>query len=301
VNDADVGGEGYSMDVPAPFMVDPEDSTQLLIGTCRVWRGPANGAGWSSTNAVSPILDQQASTGPCSGNSLIRSLAAMQISGGGEVVYVGMYGALDGGGNAAGHVFSASYTLGTGWTAWADLTHNPVTAPVAASAINIYELDISSLSIDPHDSTGQTVYATVEGFSSPTEMVETVYRSTNGGASWLNLTANLPWAPVNSVTVDPQSATTVYVAADAGVYFTTLVSSCSNSASVCWSAFGTGLPEAPVVQLSAAPLDASATVLTAGTYGRGIWDAPLWTSETGLTTAVTSPPNPVVFPNPVAD
>ncbi len=301
VNDADVGGDGYSMDVPAPFMVDPEDSTQLLIGTCRVWRGPANGAGWSSTNAVSPILDQQASTGPCSGNSLIRSLAAMQISGGGEVVYVGMYGALDGGGNAAGHVFSASYTLGTGWTAWADLTHNPVTAPVAASAINIYELDISSLSIDPHDSTGQTVYATVEGFSSPTEMVETVYRSTNGGASWLNLTANLPWAPVNSVTVDPQSATTVYVAADAGVYFTTLVSSCSNSASVCWSAFGTGLPEAPVVQLSAAPLDASATVLTAGTYGRGIWDTPLWTSETGLTTAVTSPPNPVVFPNPVAD
>jgi hypothetical protein len=301
VNDADVGGDGYSMDVPAPFMVDPEDSTQLLIGTCRVWRGPANGAGWSSTNAVSPILDQQASTGPCSGNSLIRSLAAMQISGGGEVVYVGMYGALDGGGNAAGHVFSASYTLGTGWTAWADLTHNPVTAPVAASAINIYELDISSLSIDPHDSTGQTVYATVEGFSSPTEMVETVYRSTNGGASWLNLTANLPWAPVNSVTVDPQSATTVYVATDAGVYFTTLVSSCSNSASVCWSAFGTGLPEAPVVQLSAAPLDASATVLTAGTYGRGIWDAPLWTSETGLTTAVTSPPNPVVFPNPVAD
>ncbi len=131
--------------------------------------------------------------------------------------------------------------------------------------------------------------------------METVYRSTNGGASWLNLTANLPWAPVNSVTVDPQSATTVYVATDVGVYFTTLVASCSNPASVCWSAFGTGLPEAPVVQLSAAPLGALSTVLTAGTYGRGIWDAPLWTSETGLTTAVTSPPNPVVFPTPVPD
>ncbi len=301
VNDADVGGDGYSMGVPAPFMVDPEDSTQLLIGTCRVWRGPANGVGWSSTNAVSPILDQQASSGPCSGNSLIRSLAAMQISGGGEVVYVGMYGALDGGGNAAGHVFSSTYTPSTGWSAWADLTHNPVTAPVAASAININELDISSLFIDSHDSTGQTVYATLEGFSSPTEMVETVYRSTNGGASWLNVTANLPWAPVNSLTVDPQSATTVYVATDLGVYFTALVANCSNSASVCWSAFGSGLPEAPVVQLSAAPLDAPATVLTAGTYGRGIWDAPLWTSETGLTTAIISPPNPVVFPRPVAD
>jgi hypothetical protein len=301
VTDADVGGDGYSMGVPAPFMVDPVDPTQLLIGTCRVWRGPANGVGWSATNAVSPILDQQASAGPCSGNSLIRSLAAMQIAGGGEVVYVGMYGYLDGGGNAAGHVFSSTYTPGTGWSAWVDLTHNPVTAPVAASAINVYEFDISSLSIDPHDSTGQTVYATVEGFSSPTEVVDTIYRSTNGGASWLNLTANLPWAPANSVTVDPQSATTVYVATDLGVYFTTLIASCSNPASVCWSAFGTGLPEAPVVELSAAPLGAPTTVLTAGTYGRGIWDTPLWTSETGLTTAITSPPNPVVFTTPVPD
>jgi hypothetical protein len=300
ITDADVGGDGYAMGVPAPFMVDPLDHTQLLIGTCRVWRGPANGIGWP-TNAVSPILDQQAFTGPCSGNSLIRSLAAMMIAGGGEVVYVGMYGALDGGGDAAGHIFSSTYTPGTGWSVWADLTHNPVTAPVAASAINIHEFDISSLYIDPHDSTGQTVYATVEGFSSPTEVVETVYRSTNGGASWQNLTANLPWAPANSVTVDPQSATTVYVATDLGVYFTTLVASCANPASVCWSAFGTGLPEAPVVELSAAPLDASATVLTAGTYGRGIWETPLWTSETGLTTAITSPPNPVVFPTPVAD
>ena len=106
---------------------------------------------------------------------------------------------------------------------------------------------------------------------------------------------------MNSVTVDPQSATTVYVATDVGVYFTTLIDSCSNPASVCWSAFGTGLPKAPVVQLSAAPLGAPNTVLTAGTYGRGIWDAPLWTSETGLTTAVASPPNPVVFSTPVPD
>ena len=301
VTDADVGEDGKDMGAPAPFLVDPEDPTQLLIGTCRVWRGPANGVGWSGTNAVSPILDQQASASPCSGNSLIRSLAAMQIAGGGEVVYVGMYGALDGGGNAAGHVFSSTYTPGTGWSSWKDLTHNQVTAPVPASAINVYELDISSLYIDPHDSTGQTVYATVEGFSSPTQSVQTVYRSTDGGASWQNLTSNLPWAPANSVVVDPQSANSVYVATDAGVYFTTQIASCANLSSVCWSAFGTGLPEAPVVQLSAAPLGASATVLTAGTYGRGIWDTPLWTSETGLTTAIISPPNPVVFTTPVPD
>ncbi len=53
VSDADVGGDGDAMPTPAPFLVDPLDPTQLLIGTCRVWRGPADGSGWSGSNAIS--------------------------------------------------------------------------------------------------------------------------------------------------------------------------------------------------------------------------------------------------------
>lgn len=225
----------------------------------------------------------------------------MATSGGGEVVYAGTYGALDEGGNAAGQVFSIAYHSSTGWSAPQNLTQNPVTAPSQSGKMNALDLDISSLYIDTHDLSGQTVYATVEGFSGPTQAVPTLYRSTNGGASWANMTGNLPWAPASSVVVDPQSATTVYVATDVGVYFTTGIGSCANPGPVCWSAFGTGLPEAPAVQLSAAPLDASAAVLTAGTYGRGIWQTPLWTSETGLTTAITIPPNPVIFTTPVPE
>jgi hypothetical protein len=303
VTDADVGGDGYSMGVPAPFLVDPADPTQLLIGTCRVWRGPAGGTGWSGAKA-SLILDQLASPGPCSGNALIRSLAAMEIAGGGEVVYAGMYGDwgdLGLGGNAPGQVFSVTYNPASGWSNPQNLTLNPVTLPSQSGALNALNLDISSITIDPHDLTGQTVYVTVEGFSNPEDAVPTIYRSTNGGASWVNLTANLPWAPANSVAVDPQSANTVYVATDVGVYFTTGVGSCTNPSPNCWSLFGAGLPKAPVVQLSAAPLTASAPVLTAGTYGRGIWQTPLWSSETGVTTAITSPPSPVIFTTPVAE
>jgi hypothetical protein len=291
------------MGVPAPFLVDPADPTQLLIGTCRVWRGPAGGTGWSGAKA-SLILDQLASPGPCSGNALIRSLAAMEIAGGGEVVYAGMYGDwgdLGLGGNAPGQVFSVTYNPASGWSNPQNLTLNPVTLPSQSGALNALNLDISSITIDPHDLTGQTVYVTVEGFSNPEDAVPTIYRSTNGGASWVNLTANLPWAPANSVAVDPQSANTVYVATDVGVYFTTGVGSCTNPSPNCWSLFGAGLPKAPVVQLSAAPLTASAPVLTAGTYGRGIWQTPLWSSETGVTTAITSPPSPVIFTTPVAE
>jgi hypothetical protein len=61
ITDADVGGDGLTMTSPAPFLVDPRDHTQLLIGTCRVWRGPASGVGWSSSDAISPIFDNHAS------------------------------------------------------------------------------------------------------------------------------------------------------------------------------------------------------------------------------------------------
>jgi hypothetical protein len=100
--------------------------------------------------------------------------------------------------------------------------------------------------------------------------------------------------------VDPQSAGTVYLATDAGVYFTTQVSSCVNLPSTCWSVFGSGLPEAPVVALSASPATASANVLTAGTYGRGVWQIPLWTAGASLTTATVSP-NPLTFPSQASE
>jgi hypothetical protein len=54
------------------------------------------------------------------------------------------------------------------------------------------------------------------------------------------------------------------------------------------------LPHAPVVQLSAAPQSASLSVLAAATYGRGVWQIPLWTAGTLLTTATVSP-GPLTF------
>ena len=280
--------DGLTMNTPAPFLVDPVDPTQLLIGTCRVWRGPASGIGWSGGNAISPILDEQASPGPCSGNSLIRSMAAMPLPNGGEVVYVGIYGSLDGGATLPGHVLSATYNSASGnWSSWQDLTLNPVTNDT--QAMNYYGLDISSIFIDSHDTTGKTVYVTVAGIANPADEVQVVYRSTDGGAHWADLTSNLLAAPANSVAVDPQDANTVYIATDAGVYFTTQIATCANGGSACWSAFGSGLPATPVVQLSAAPAGSSAQVLVAATYGRGIWQTPLWTATTGLTTAIASP------------
>src|SRR5205814_602950 len=57
----------------------------------------------------------------------------------------------------------------------------------------------------------------------------------------------------------------------------------------CWSPFGNGLPGSPVVALSSSPVTTSPNVLVAGTFGRGVWQIPLATSGTQLTTGSISP------------
>jgi hypothetical protein len=286
VNDADVSYDGDDMAVPAPFLVDPLDDSQLLIGTCRIWRGPASGS-WSTSDAISEIFDIDATTFPCNGDGLIRTLAVLKLSSTTERIYVGMYGSASYGGNAAGHVFSATYDSSSSTApSWTDLTLHTVAND--SQALNYYGFDISGIAIDSHDSTGQTVYVTVAGIKNPLEDVRTVYRSTNGGATWTDITANLPAAPANAVVVDPQNASVVYVATDVGVYYTTNVSNCTLTGAVCWAVFGAGLPEAPVVALSAAPATASAQVLAAATYGRGIWQTALWSANSGSSLATAS-------------
>jgi hypothetical protein len=139
--------------------------------------------------------------------------------------------------------------------------------------------------VDAHDATGATVYATVMGFSGNGVSEPHVYRSIDGGAHWANISNNLPNAPANNVLVDPNSADTVYVALDTGVYVTTAVSTCATATVSCWSVYGTGLPNAPVTQLAAATSVAGGAtgLLRAGTYGRGIWQIPLVTATSSGT------------------
>lgn len=288
VNNADVAGDGATMTRPAPFLVDPLDPTQLLIGTCRIWRGPADSSAWSGADAISPFLDGVTGRTSCNGDALVRSLAAMALPGGSEVIYVGMFGSLDGGVNKSGHVFSAVFNPSSSTApAWQDRISSPVSNDTMG--FNVYGFDISSIYIDPHDTTGNTVYVTVEGLGNPQQAVRVIYRSTDGGAHWMTLSSNLPETPASSVVVDPLDANTVYLATDAGVYSTRQIANCAMAASNCWAPFGSGLPQAPVVALSAAPPTASVNVLAAATYGRGIWQIPLWTAGTQSTTATVTP------------
>ncbi|HWZ11574.1 MAG TPA: choice-of-anchor D domain-containing protein, partial [Acidobacteriaceae bacterium] len=253
----------------APFVLDPVDQTRVLVGTCRLWRGSADGTGWSAANAISTMFDghQQPS---CNGNSVVRSIAAAgpQTPSGSQVIYVGMAA----GGSAGGHVL-ANYAAdqATGSTVWTDIALSPVANDVAnGGRFNAAGFDISSVTADPHDVTGKTVYATVAGFSGNGISAPLVYRSTDGGANWQNITSNLPVAPANALLVDARDANTLYIALDSGVYVTNTVTNCALLTANCWSSYLTGLPTAPVTSLSQIAI-AGQSVLRAGTAGRGIW------------------------------
>ena len=147
-------------------------------------------------------------------------MAAMALPGGGEVIYVGMYGAADGGRTLAGHVLSATLDRGiSACRSWRDLTLNPVTNDTVA--MNAYGLDISSIFIDPHDATGNTVYVTVDGCPIRRKRCRWSIARRTAGRTGRMITSNLPLSPANSLVVDPQDANTAYIATDAGVFSTT--------------------------------------------------------------------------------
>jgi hypothetical protein len=273
--------------VDPPFLLDPALPANLITGTCRIWRGPAEGGSlWSISNLLSTPLSGPGSGACTTVDALIRSIgvggAAVVSSNprnaGSVVLYAGMAGVLDGGGFAGGHLYATlTGQTNTGGSAWMDRTASVVSNDIANSGqFNPGGFDLSSIYVDPHDASGFTVYVTVKGFGYPH-----VYRSTDAGASWLSLSGNLPDAPANAVVVDPNDSSIVYVAMDTGVYVATAVDTCANAN--CWSPYGTGLPNAPVTQLNVQTAvsvagSTKAGALRAGTYGRGIWQIPLVTA-----------------------
>jgi hypothetical protein len=292
--------------IDAPWLLDPALISNVVIGTCRIWRGPAaTGSSWSSSNAISRMLGGTQSTACTATNPAIRSLAASgpattstsAQNSGSSILYAGLAGTLDGGGTLGGHIFTTtSAATATNTSAWTDIATSAVTN-VTGGAFNPGNFDISSLAADPHDATGKTIYATIMGFVGNGINAAHLYRSTNAGATWTNISSNLPNAPANSVVIDPNDANTLYVALDTGVYVTTQVATCATTN--CWSIYGTALPNAPVVALAASATlptgDGRIGELRAATYGRGLWQIPLLTAATATQPAITLNPTSLTF------
>jgi hypothetical protein len=90
-----------------------------------------------------------------------------------------------------------------------------------------------------------------------------IFKTTNAGQSWINISGNLPNIPLNWITLDPLNPDFLYLATNAGVF----VATDGGVVNEKWHSLGTGLPHVPVTQLTIVP----GPNLMAATYGRNVW------------------------------
>jgi photosystem II stability/assembly factor-like uncharacterized protein len=106
---------------------------------------------------------------------------------------------------------------------------------------------------------GRTAYVTFGGYlGSPSSHV---FRTTNGGTSWTNVSSNLPDVPVLTMAIDPNDPTDLFIGTDVGVFRST-------NSGASWVSYNAGLPNVSVYDLK---FHAGTKDLWAATYGRGVW------------------------------
>lgn len=118
---------------------------------------------------------------------------------------------------------------------------------------------VTRVRVDPANA--DVVYVTLSGFRQGDSAAH-VFRSDDAGATWTDISGNLPNAPVNDMVLAQGG---LYVASDLGVF-------ASPSGGRGWYAVGRGLPNAPVMELR---MHESTSTLYAGTFGRGIYSVRL--------------------------
>lgn len=247
--------DGDSSNFYTPYILDPAKPTQIILGTCRVWRGPNVSSGWPNNSIANAISHQlgSSSDATCGGNSdPIQALAAGGPSNanGSSVIYAGTSG---------GHVYMTA-NANQGIATWNDVT----------STIDPNGYPVSAVAIDPHDPTGMTAYAGIQGFNGGS--FGHVWMTTNGGAAWTDITDGMPDVPVNDIAVDPDHANAIFVASDTGVF------SISGGAAVevgPMPGAGAGyLPNVAVLHVAMYE-NGSDKRLRAFTHGRGAWETAL--------------------------
>jgi photosystem II stability/assembly factor-like uncharacterized protein len=222
-----------------PVVLDPANPAVLYHGGERLNRS-SNRAQPGTWSVVSPSLSNPASgTDPSYPFGTLTTVAAAKTNP--NVIYAGtddgwLWGTKD---------------LGVTWTRFTDP--------------DLPTRWVTHVAVDPTDA--NIAYVTYSGLRN-TDNNAHVLRTIDGGASWTDISSNLPLAPTQDVVVDPTNPNRLFVATDLGVFVANIAKAKSQNPTVKWYRLGHGLPSAPVNDLE---YQASTNTLFAATYGRSIW------------------------------
>lgn len=102
-----------------------------------------------------------------------------------------------------------------------------------------------------------TIYGSASNFTDGNK----VYKSTDGGRSWTNISGNLPNIPANCIAIHDDGEETIYVGMDVGIYF-------KNQSTPQWTLMNVDLPNVEIRELE---IKESTDQIYVATYGRGVW------------------------------
>lgn len=104
------------------------------------------------------------------------------------------------------------------------------------------------------------IYATCSGYGA-----HHIYRSEDNGASFVDISTQLPDLPANSIAIDPANNQHLFVGTDAGVFL-------SLDGGSTWLPFNEGLPLCPILTVK---VHKASRTLYAGTFGRSAFSVPI--------------------------
>ena len=210
-----------------PVIMDPNNSNILYYGTNRVYRTTNGAANWT---AISPDLTDD---GPRLGTVTTIDVAATNSN----VIYAG---------TDDSHVWVTTDN-GTTW--------NDVSASLPYRWV-------TRVIVDPNNESN--VYVTFSGLKWHDPQPH-VFKSSDKGNNWTDISSNLPDAPVNAFAVDNNDPNRLYLGSDVGAFM-------SFNGGVSWQPIADGLPTVSVYDMK---IHSTENYLAIGTHGRSMYKVDL--------------------------
>ena len=233
---------GDRSDFYVPEVMNQGNPNQLFLGTYRVYRtdnAKADAASDVHWTAISGDLTSGC-TGGAPNGARGCMVSAIGVSSGGDGVYAG--------------------TL-EGWISFSpDAVTNPAPTWKRVGKNDLPNRPVADIKVDR--SNDLLAFAAFNGFNKATpSRPGHVFKTTDGGKKWTDVSSNLPDAPVNSIELDASYPDTIYAGTDVGLFVT-------YNGGKSWQVLGSGFPTTEVGQIN---LDPTNRNLQVGSYGRGAW------------------------------
>jgi len=238
----------------SPLAMHPIDSAILYFGTYRIWKTTNSGNHWTAVSLDLTDGDFGTSYHTVSTIAVNPNYSNVIIAGTDD-------------GNV--HV---SIDEGSNWT---DIT------------AGLPDRWVTRVAGDPFDM--NTIYVTVSGFRWD-EPYPHVFKSTDLGQNWNDISSNLPQLPMNCIIPDLEVPDRIFVGSDAGVFFT-------ENGGDEWQSLSDGLPNVPVIDML---IHNPTRTLLIGSYGCSSYTLDLDDLNTGVIENIEVPSAELKqnYPNP---